>query len=181
MWKLILTALIVLVIIDQFAVKTKQYDVVSRPLLVKEEVLNITQNVSYDPVDMLDQDDVFCMTQNIYFEARNQSRQGKYAVAEVVMNRVRDERFPKSVCEVIKEESEKNCQFSWYCDGKTDRMDDIKAYREARKIAVDVLTSEEPTDYTGGAIFYHADYVEPNWNNVKETVVIDEHIFYASL
>lgn len=184
MWKLLLTALFVVIMADRIAFVERE----SRPIYrhtiettenVKEpEFINLLKNVSIDPVEMLDPNDISCMTQNIYFEARNQSKEGKYAVAEVVMNRMNDSRFPNNVCEVIKEQTEKVCQFSWYCDGKSDRMTDVAAIEEAREIAIDVLLSD-PTDYTKGALFYHANYVNPEWKNVKETAVIEDHIFYT--
>ena len=75
---------------------------------------------------------LMCMALNIYHEARNQSIVGQVAVAEVVMNRVEDSRFPDTICEVVKQAvTYKNtdkpvlhkCQFSWYCDGQKDEPD----------------------------------------------------------
>ena len=69
-------------------------------------------------------DEVKCLAQNIYWEARNQSIQGMYAVADVTLNRVKDKRWPSTVCEVVKQRKNAGgrwiCQFSWYCDGKSD-------------------------------------------------------------
>ena len=64
-------------------------------------------------------DEVTCLAQNIYWEARNQSIQGMYAVADVTLNRVKDKRWPSTVCEVVKQRR-RSRQFSWYCDGKPD-------------------------------------------------------------
>ena len=71
-----------------------------------------------------------CLADNIYFEARNQGFAGWVAVAQVTLNRVRDDRFPNTICEVVKQgltyESgfpiRDKCQFSWYCDGKSDTI-----------------------------------------------------------
>ena len=74
----------------------------------------------------------YCMAQNIYFEAANQSFAGKIAVGHVVINRVEDLQFPNDVCGVIYQAKTKvnwkgnvvpirnQCQFSWYCDGLSD-------------------------------------------------------------
>lgn len=132
----------------------------------------------------------FCLAQNIYFEAGNQSFAGKLAVGDVVMNRVNDSQFPNEVCEVIYQ-SEKfinwkgnempvrgRCQFSWYCDGKSDEPTDSITWLESIRIA-DLILNGEFLDITEGALWYHADYVYPHWAEyLEEVVVIDNHIFY---
>ena len=112
----------------------------------------------------------------------------------VTMNRVRDARFPNTVCEVVYEGPHRKswkdpsiliplrdrCQFSWYCDGKSDKFpkQDEEAVMVAHEIADAVITGNY-MDYTGGALFYHADYVLPAWAEMKEkTIEIDDHIFY---
>ena len=135
-----------------------------------------------------------CIADNVYWEARNQSTKGMIGVALVTRNRVNDSRFPHSYCEVVMEgptrPSWKNpdvhiplrhrCQFSWYCDGKSDNIPvvDFDVYGFARTIAFKVYHGEL-TDFTGGATHYHADYVRPAWAKSKtKTITIDEHIFY---
>ena len=90
-----------------------------------------------------------CLALNTYHEAKNQSTIGQIATAQVVMNRVEDDRFPNTVCEVVKqgptrpswEDPEKEypirhrCQFSWYCDGKSDVPKNEKAWRKAQDVA----------------------------------------------
>jgi spore germination cell wall hydrolase CwlJ-like protein len=121
-------------------------------------------------------EDVDCLTKNIYFEARNQSIEGQFAVAEVVLNRTKDPQFPDDICEVIEQKSKNGCQFSWFCDGKKDIMKEEKAIQLATYVAVAIL--ESPTDVTLGAKYYHADYVAPNWGKEK-TVIIGDHVFYT--
>jgi spore germination cell wall hydrolase CwlJ-like protein len=123
--------------------------------------------------------DLDCMTENIYFEARNQSVEGQYAVAEVVMNRLAAEEFPKTVCEVIKQKSTKNCQFSWYCDGLPDVMTDKDAEARARLIARSALLLK--TNFTNGAKYYHAEYVSPKWAEDGKVKQIQDHIFYTRI
>ena len=132
---------------------------------------------------------LMCMAFNIYHEANNQSMLGQLAVGQVVMNRVADDRFPNTVCEVVKEAvTYKNtdkpvlhkCQFSWYCDGKKDEPNyNSKSWSNALKYAVVVLGGDITLDFTDGATHYHATYVRPAWAKTKtRTTRIDRHIFY---
>ena len=127
-----------------------------------------------------------CLALNIYHEARSQSLVEQLAVSQVVMNRVADSRFPSTVCEVVTQgitykNSDKpvihKCQFSWYCDGKSDEPKNDKAWHKALYVAGVVPTVT--LDITEGAMWYHANYIYPYWaEHLNETVVINEHIFY---
>ena len=134
-----------------------------------------------------------CLALNTYHEAKNQSMIGQIATAQVVMNRVEDSRFPNSVCEVVKqgptrpswEDPEKEypikhrCQFSWYCDGKSDVPKNEKAWRKAQDVAFLVYYNKIQIDVTEGATHYHATYVKPAWAKTKKrTTRIEKHIFY---
>ena len=134
-----------------------------------------------------------CLALNTYHEAKNQSMIGQIATAQVVMNRVEDRRFPNTVCEVVKqgptrpswENPEKEypvkhrCQFSWYCDGKSDIPKNEKAWRKAQDVAFLVLYNKINLDVTEGATHYHATYVRPAWAKTKtRTTRIEKHIFY---
>lgn len=139
---------------------------------------------------------IICLADNIYWEARNQPVKGMWAVALVTDNRVGDPRFPNSHCEVIKQGPtskwwyEKHgkvvpirhrCQFSWYCDGKSDEIPlyDIDVYQIALAIAQKVFFGSYNEDITNGATHYHADYVFPAWRKQKtKTLVVANHIFY---
>ena len=132
------------------------------------------------------QKEVKCLADNIYFEAGFEPNDGKVAVALVTLNRVNDPRYPKDICGVVKQKAKIEsigdkrvaCQFSWYCDsGK--RITNTEAYQEARKIALYVYANyENIKDFTNGALFYHADYVNPRWRNLTVTTQIGRHIFY---
>ena len=123
-----------------------------------------------------------CLAMNIYWEARSEPVAGQVAVAAVTLNRVEDRRFPEDVCKVVRQGGEirrHRCQFSWWCDGKKDVPLEAEAWRRANTLAR--LTSagviEDPT---GGAMWYHADYVEPYWAEAKKQVTkIGKHIFYT--
>lgn len=124
-----------------------------------------------------DKRQIQCLAENAYFEAGNQSTKGKIAVTNVVMNRVKDDRFPDSPCAVINQKAGGVCQFSWVCEGKK-RIHDMALFARARKVAEDVYL-KNVGDVTRGAKFYHADYVSPSWGRVfKRTTVIGDHIFY---
>ena len=127
-----------------------------------------------------------CLALNIYHEARSQSLVEQLAVSQVVMNRVADSRFPSTVCEVVTQGiTYKNydkpvihkCQFSWYCDGKSDEPKNDKAWHKALSVAKIVPTVT--LDITEGATHYHATYVRPDWARTKtKTARIGRHIFY---
>lgn len=146
-----------------------------------------------------------CMARNIYFEANNQSKAGMIAVARVVINRVKDRRFPDTVCKVIYQgpirESWKTavdptlddsdrifypkrnmCQFSWYCDGRKDTIPSKKnniGWRKSQDVAFEVMVLNKFNAVVEGATHYHADYVKPEWRKTITLVThIDDHIFY---
>jgi spore germination cell wall hydrolase CwlJ-like protein len=120
-----------------------------------------------------------CMTQAIYYEAGFEPVAGRYAVAQVILNRMRHPAFPKSVCGVIYQGSSRpGCQFSFACDGSLLRAPGAKAWAEARRIAEDVL-SGTVTSAVGMATHYHANYVSPYWApKLHKITVMGAHIFY---
>ena len=136
-----------------------------------------------------------CMADNIYWEARNQPVKGMWAVALVTDNRVEDKRFPNTHCEVIKQGPTSKwwyehhgkivpirhrCQFSWFCDGKSDDPKEPTTYGELYDMALDLVYGDiTVVDITEGATHYHADYVYPAWRKTKtKTIEIEDHIFY---
>lgn len=124
-----------------------------------------------------DERQIQCLAENAYFEAGNQNKTGMIAVTNVVMNRVKDERFPKTPCAVVKQKRGGVCQFSWVCEGKK-RIHDWELYKKTRHVAEQVYL-RNVGDVTGGAKFYHADYVRPSWSRVFDrTRKIGDHIFY---
>jgi len=124
---------------------------------------------------------VMCLAMNMYHEARSEGIQGMMAVAEVTMNRVESDKFPDNVCEVVEQGYHKGkhrCQFSWYCDGKSDKMRDERWRLTAEELAIDYLTGFD-SNFTQGATFYHASYVKPYWaKHFEKTTQIGTHIFY---
>lgn len=122
-----------------------------------------------------------CLALNIYHEARGEPFEGKLAVGHVVLNRVADRSFPNSICEVVMDGQEhlrNKCQFSWWCDGRSDKAEDGSAWNESLEIAGRILSgrSEDPTE---GALWYHAETVKPAWQRDFTLVgQIGRHIFY---
>jgi len=133
-------------------------------------------DVNYNQLTKESKKQVDCLAQNIYYEAGYESRQGKEAVALVTLKRTQDPRFPKDICRLVKQKTTSLCQFSWFCQNVFVRNKD--AYEEARDIAVYVYANyENLKDITEGALYYHADYVNPRWK-LEKTTVIGRHIFY---
>ena len=134
-----------------------------------------------------------CLALNIYFEAGVESTAGKLAVANVTINRKNSSDYPNTICSVVKEGKHYHdkkvdkkyplrdrCQFSWYCDGKDDTPYNTEKYQEILDLIESILYNEHPfIDITDGALFYHADYVNPSWAKTKQrTTEINDHIFY---
>jgi|688.fasta_scaffold00051_53 spore germination cell wall hydrolase CwlJ-like protein len=159
-----------------FTVDQLTFEKYSEPNPVLETVIYTSQKTLEEEIR---EEEIDCLTRNIYFEARNQSTEGQYAVAEVVLNRAENPDFPENICEIVQQKNERGCQFSWYCDGKSDKMRDKRAIIKAKQIAIKSL--EQKTNYTNGALFYHANYVTPDWQNLRKTAEIEDHIFYSSI
>jgi spore germination cell wall hydrolase CwlJ-like protein len=120
-----------------------------------------------------------CLALNVYYEARGEPIAGQEAVAQVVLNRVKHKAFPNTVCKVVMQGGIRRhkCQFSWYCDGRSDIPQNEGAWYKALIISIKVMNHS--TDLTNGATYYHALYVKPYWaKHLKQTRVIGSHIFY---
>ena len=123
-----------------------------------------------------------CLAMNVYREAGHESFEGKVAVAQVTLNRVNSNKFPRDVCAVVYQKSRFTerviCQFSWYCDSKhRNRPVDDEAYEESYKVAKMVFLEDFRLESIKDALYYHADYVNPNWK-LKRITKIGAHIFY---
>lgn len=121
-----------------------------------------------------------CMTMAIAYEAGNQPVAGLESVGQVILNRVRTSRYPKSVCGVVFQGAERStgCQFTFACDGSLRRHLKDDTLARSRAVAQAVLTGST-ADHVAGATNYHADYVQPYWANTGTRVTkIGAHIFY---
>lgn len=136
------------------------------------EVIKTRQSVDYVKLD------VFCLAKNIFHEAGVEDQLGKYAVAQVTLNRMKNPKYPKTVCEVVMDPF----QFSWANDRKI-RWTRPKgsSWNESVKIAENVLIKGYRVKGLEKANYYHADYVNPRWKKPEAKIAkVGTHIFYAS-
>lgn len=137
-------------------------------------LLLTTSTASATHLSMDSKKEKYCLAQNIYFEARNQIVKGQLAVGFVVMNRLKSDKHPNTICDVVWERK----QFSWTHDGRSDKPKNILSWKIANLVADAVLTFPG-NDNTGKATFYHANYVNPKWSKTfVKTAVIGDHLFY---
>jgi hypothetical protein len=124
--------------------------------------------------------EIDCLAEAVYYEARSEGATGQMAVAEVVLNRVRNPHFPKTVCGVVFQGQYRNtgCQFTFTCDGSRRQAPRGPAWDRARAVALHVAMGlNKPL--TNKATHYHTDYVNPYWSaGLVETAEIGTHIFY---
>lgn len=121
-----------------------------------------------------------CLSEALYFEARGETLKGQFAVAEVIMNRVKSTRFPDTVCGVINQGTGRKyqCQFTYTCDGNPENIHEPQAYTSVGKVARAALDGRAPA-LTSGATHYHTTAVRPRWSRVySKTAAIGVHLFY---
>jgi len=128
-----------------------------------------------------------CLALNIYYEAGNEPMEGKLAVAQVTMNRTHTKGYPGTICAVVYQsttdlEGNKVYQFSWVGEHHEPGSMNYYNWEESKWIAKNVLTKgvAHVTLAKYNVLFYHASYVNPQWTNVKQFVVIGRHVFYTS-
>jgi len=116
-----------------------------------------------------------CMALALYFEARSEPLDAQLAVAEVILNRVEDTRFPDDVCGVVWQPK----QFSWTHDGLTDTPKNKEVWDEIKDLCDDVLSDPDSILLGHGADHYHATYVDPYWSSDLTVVgLYGTHVFY---
>ena len=121
-----------------------------------------------------------CLSEALYFEARGETVKGQFAVAEVILNRVKSTRFPGSLCGVINQGTGKKygCQFTYTCDGHKEVIAEPRAFSRVSKVARVILDGKVPK-LTDGATHYHTTAVNPKWARVyTKTARIGDHLFY---
>ena len=132
-------------------------------------------------------DERTCLVEAVYFEARSETLIGKLAVANVILERMYNKSFPNTICGVVKQGMywegkpvRNKCQFSWYCDGKSDKPKEQEAWNNALEIAGLILYAEDKlVDFTEGATHYHATHILPHWAaHLIKVGRIEDHIFY---
>lgn len=122
--------------------------------------------------------DLDCLTDAVYYEARGEDRRGQQAVATVVLNRVKNPSFPKTVCGVVFQRASAGCQFSFACDGSMRHGREASAWEEARKIATRAMSGYVLHDI-GSATHFHTIDVAPDWGpKMLRVAQVGLHVFY---
>ena len=122
---------------------------------------------------------LLCLTQAVYYEAGYEPLEGRRAVAQVVLNRLRHPAFPKSVCGVVYQHNATPvCQFTFVCDGSLYRRPQAAVWKQAEQVARAALAGYVERA-VGAATHYHADYVAPSWAPMLTKISkLGAHIFY---
>lgn len=132
------------------------------------------------PTPRIENRQVQCLSEALYFEARGESVKGQFAVAEVILNRVDSDRYPDTVCGVVNQGTGRKyaCQFTYTCDGLPERITEPGAWEQVQKVAR-IAIQGAPRSLTQGATHYHTNYVNPRWaRQYTKTAQIGIHIFY---
>lgn len=123
---------------------------------------------------------VACLTSAVLYEAGHEPIEGQQAVAEVVMNRLKNPAFPKTVCGVVFQGSARRtgCQFTFTCDGSLRKILSANLAAQARAVAISALDGAF-APRVSGATYYHADMIKPYWApSLVRVTAIGHHIFY---
>ncbi|RWC32819.1 cell wall hydrolase [Mesorhizobium sp.] len=135
------------------------------------------------PASVFSKKEQACLANGIYFEARSESVRGQAAVAQVILNRVRNPTYPNSICGVVYQNDSwfNRCQFSFACDGRRKRIDSPVAYKTAQDIAMAVTAGKIFIPEVGSSTHYYAQYVHPGWaRTMQKMTKIGLHIFYRT-
>lgn len=146
----------------------------------KVETITPSEVQAVDPAGKAPLDDaITCLSRSIYWEAKGISSADMEAVASVVMNRLGHAGFPDTVCGVVKQGVEtRACQFSWWCDGRSDQVQEEGEYTEAKEIARKAL-NQQLKDRTHGALYFHDRNVKPAWaKQYIKTAETGKFMFY---
>ena len=124
---------------------------------------------------------LLCLASNIYFEARSEPISGQIAVAEVTLNRVGSHAYPDDICGVVLQENDDGCQFSWWCDSKSDQPKDMFSFLKAKAIAKMMIEDGKYISVVGDEVtHYHSTSVEPYWiADYTEWQRVGDHVFYT--
>lgn len=151
-----------------------------RPFRWPWQTIGKAEVQAVDPVGQQPMDDaITCLARTIYWEARGESTASMEAIANVVMNRLGHKGYPDTICKVVMQGQEQGaCQFSWWCDGRSDEAKDDASYAIAKETARKAL-NRQLRDRTGGALYFHQRKAAPDWSReYTRTARIGEFVFY---
>jgi spore germination cell wall hydrolase CwlJ-like protein len=191
-------SLVVLVGYNLFSFQSAMNEVEKTQELLKQSIerrssYNVERDLELERLKYIEHaQEIECLARNMYFEARGEGQAGIDAVAFVTINRVRSQRYPNTVCEVVYQARlDRNgnpirhkCQFSWYCDGRPDVVNENtfeRLYRRAEFVYINYYLNDAMKDTTRGSTHYHARRVNPHWSrhrNYQQVAHIGEHVFY---
>lgn len=148
--------------------------------LSKPEMYHVPlATVKYTQLSHRAQKQIDCLAKNIYYEAAHEPKDGWMAVGLVTMNRVKSGNYADDVCGVVYQKTGRTYQFSWVGLKKLSKINS-SIYDDIIDLATNIyMNHDRLKDITGGATFYHADYVKPGWK-LEKTKHIGQHIFYRS-
>lgn len=135
------------------------------------------------PISSFSKEQQRCLARGIYFEARGEPVKGQAAVAQVILNRVRNPTFPSSICGVVYQNKtwRNRCQFSFACDRIRDRVTNMKLYNQIQQVAAATTSGKIWLEEIGSSTHYHATYVRPRWaRSMYKLSRIGKHIFYRT-
>lgn len=150
------------------------------PVVPKSAIITKSEAQAVDPEGAASVDDaIVCLSRTIYWEAKGGTDADMSAVANVVLNRLGHEGYPDTICGVVKQGSEKKaCQFSWWCDGRSDQVKEDDRYAASKEIARKAL-NQQLTDRTKGAMYFHDRNVKPAWaSEYIKTAETGKFLFY---
>ena len=133
------------------------------------------------PANVFSDKEQKCLAEGIYFEARGESVKGQAAVAQVILNRVRNPHYPDTICGVVYQNQHRRhgCQFSFACDGKAEARHETEAWTRARQIAEAMVGGRKSVASLARATHYHATSVRPRWAKaMRKLSTIGNHVFY---
>jgi spore germination cell wall hydrolase CwlJ-like protein len=151
------------------SLQQRQLDVMHRDVEeIKSFLVQSNEQVNYTASDMN------CLAENIYYEAGIEPVEGKYAVAQVTLNRVKNGYWGKSICKVVHSKA----QFSWTLKKKR-KAPKGELWRESQAVARNVLAKGIRVQSLQHSLMYHADYVKPKWADRTQYITkVGQHIFY---
>ncbi len=177
---------------DDVGAKTAPFDAVLKDRIAPSSfvvVPNVDPNHAWVntplPASVHQESEIKCLATAIYFEARGEPERGQLAVAQVVLNRVKNPAYPNTICGVVYQNKNmrRRCQFSFACDGRLDRITDATSWKEADDLAHQVIANASTMFLAdvGTSTHYHATYVRPRWaRHMKKMDKIGRHIFYKT-
>ncbi len=141
----------------------------------EEPATEVAEEPTIKPL-LYTENDLFCLAKNIYHESRGESIQGRRAVAQVTLNRVKSPKFRNTICGVVHEPN----QFSWAND-RTKRwsVPSGKQWTEAQQLAKEILLAGVAVEGMDNVLFFHSKAINPGWRSVRRVAVIGNHVFYS--